>query len=193
MGYTRKSRARGQYHNCNNYMCEHNVYMHTRACSYDNYESGPTDKDFSHPNQVTLYIQRINPLIQYFTPYKGVLQRFTHNPNAYVAHNYRIIEDLAQALCDMSSLEVLQSYPMQYKALLTTICEVVPQTLILLHLTLIELVLGFPTRFLSISKYLRVTQTSFGVFLTKEPLLILCQCLVGESWVLQILFHHLLC
>ena len=44
-----------------------------------------------------------------------------HNLNARAAQHYSIIEDLAQAPCAMSALEVLQSYPSQRKALLQAI------------------------------------------------------------------------
>ena len=53
-------------------------------------------------------------------PSKGTLQH-THNLNAWAAQHYNIIEDLAQALCAMSALEVLQSCPSQRKALLQAI------------------------------------------------------------------------
>ena len=39
-------------------------------------------------------------------PSKGTLQR-THNLNVQDAQHYNIVEDLAQALCAMSTLEVL--------------------------------------------------------------------------------------
>ena len=39
-------------------------------------------------------------------PSKGTL-RHTHNLNAQAAQHYSIVEDLAQALCAMSTLEVL--------------------------------------------------------------------------------------
>jgi hypothetical protein len=53
-------------------------------------------------------------------PSKGTL-RHTHNLTAWAAHHYSIVEDLAQAPCAMSALEVLQSYPSQRKALLQAI------------------------------------------------------------------------
>ena len=49
---------------------------------------------------------------------KGVLKRLGHNPNAQAAQNYFIVEDLGQTPCAMSTLEVLQSYPPQRKALI---------------------------------------------------------------------------
>ena len=53
-------------------------------------------------------------------PSKGTL-RCTHNMNARAAQHYNIVEDLAQAPCAMSALEVLQSCPSQRKALLQAI------------------------------------------------------------------------
>jgi len=52
---------------------------------------------------------------------KSVLKKSAHNPNARVAQIYSIVEDLAQAPCVMSALEVLQTCPAQRQALLTTI------------------------------------------------------------------------
>ena len=42
---------------------------------------------------------------------KGVFKNTLHNPNSRVASNYSVVEDLAQTLCAMSALEVLQSCP----------------------------------------------------------------------------------
>ena len=53
-------------------------------------------------------------------PSKGTL-RCTHNLNAQASQHYNIIEDLAQAPCAISALEVLQSCPSQRKALLQAI------------------------------------------------------------------------
>ena len=38
---------------------------------------------------------------------KGVFKKTLHNPNARVAANYSVFEDLAQTPCAMSALEVL--------------------------------------------------------------------------------------
>ena len=54
-------------------------------------------------------------------PSKGVLQKYSYNPNAHATQNYIIVEDLAQAPSVMSALEVLQSCPSQRKALLSAI------------------------------------------------------------------------
>ena len=45
----------------------------------------------------------------------------TFNPSVRVAQNYNIVEDLAQAPCDMSALEVVQNYPSQHRTLLSVI------------------------------------------------------------------------
>jgi hypothetical protein len=44
-----------------------------------------------------------------------------HNPQARVAHNYSLVDDLAQSLDAMSVLEVLQSCPTQWKSLLSAL------------------------------------------------------------------------
>jgi hypothetical protein len=48
------------------------------------------------------------------------------NPHAHAAHNYSIVEDLTQVPSAMSSLEVLQSCPAQWKALLKAIGGIDP-------------------------------------------------------------------
>jgi hypothetical protein len=52
---------------------------------------------------------------------KGTFKKDSHNPNARAAQNYSVVEDLSQTPCTMSTLEVLQSYPSQRKALLTAL------------------------------------------------------------------------
>jgi hypothetical protein len=52
---------------------------------------------------------------------KGAFKKISHNPNARAAHNYSVVEDLSQTPCVMSTLEVLQSYPSERKALLTNL------------------------------------------------------------------------
>ena len=55
-----------------------------------------------------------------------MLSKTKHNPNARAAQNYSVVEDLAQAPCAMSTLEVLQSCPTQRKALLSSIGAIDP-------------------------------------------------------------------
>ena len=58
-----------------------------------------------------------------FAPHipKGVLKRSGHNPNARAIQNYSVVKDLGHPPCAMSALEVLQSFPSQRKALLSTL------------------------------------------------------------------------
>ena len=64
------------------------------------------------------------------------MKRTVHNPNARAAQNYNIVEDLAQAPCSMSALEVLQSCPPQRKALLDSLGAVDPADTNILHFDL---------------------------------------------------------
>ena len=50
-----------------------------------------------------------------------------HNTSTRAAQNYNIVENLAQAPLAMSTLEVLQTYPAQRKALLSAIGGIDPQ------------------------------------------------------------------
>jgi hypothetical protein len=61
-----------------------------------------------------------------FPPPKGVVRKSAFNPHACAAQNYSIVENLAQAPSAMSALEVLQSCPIQRKALLKDIGGINP-------------------------------------------------------------------
>jgi hypothetical protein len=77
----------------------------------------PTGPPFviPHPNkEPPLFIPRI-PLC------KNV-----HNPQARAAHNYSLVDDLAQSSAAMSVLEVLQTCPTQRKSLLSTLGAIDP-------------------------------------------------------------------
>ena len=96
------------------------VDLATRA---KNYEKQPEGEPPTHVGSPSLP-QSNGPLTFEKTtfeapshPSKGTL-RCTHNLNACAAQHYSIVEDLAQASCAMSALEVLQSCPSQRKALL---------------------------------------------------------------------------
>ena len=52
---------------------------------------------------------------------KGVLKCLRHNPNARATHNYSIVEDLDETPCATSALEVLQTFPLQRKSLLSAL------------------------------------------------------------------------
>lgn len=78
---------------------------------------GPPPPTVSGP----LEIEKPTPEPVVKPPPKGFLRRSSYNPNARVAQHYNIVEDLAQAPSAMSTLEVLQSFPSQRKALLSAI------------------------------------------------------------------------
>ena len=73
------------------------------------------------PTNGPLHLEQISLDTVLRPPLKGVVQKSSFNPHAHVAHNYNIVEDLAQAPSAMSALEVLQSCPTQRKALLKSI------------------------------------------------------------------------
>jgi hypothetical protein len=54
------------------------------------------------------------------------LQHNVNKPWSREAHNYSLIDDLAQSLASMSILEVLQTCPTQWKSLLSTLGAVNP-------------------------------------------------------------------
>jgi hypothetical protein len=61
-------------------------------------------------------------------PPKSTIHKSTFNPSSRAAHNYNIVEDLAQARCSMSTLEVLQHCPSQHRMLLDFIETVDPKS-----------------------------------------------------------------
>jgi hypothetical protein len=60
-------------------------------------------------------------------PPKSTIRKATFNPSSRVTQNYNIVEDLAQAPCAMSVLEVLQHCPSQRRTLLAPIGVVDPE------------------------------------------------------------------
>jgi hypothetical protein len=61
-------------------------------------------------------------------PPKSTIRKSTFNPNSRAAQNYNIVEDLAQAPCAMSALEVLQHCPNQRRMLLAAIGAFDPES-----------------------------------------------------------------
>ena len=66
-------------------------------------------------------------------PPKSTLRKSIFNTNARAEHLYNIVEDLSQAPCAMSTLEVLQSCPTQRKNLLTSLGELYLDNTNLIH------------------------------------------------------------
>jgi hypothetical protein len=61
-------------------------------------------------------------------PPKRTIHKATFNPSSRATQNYNIVEDLAQAPCVMSALEVLQHCPSQHRMLLAAIGVVDPES-----------------------------------------------------------------
>jgi hypothetical protein len=61
-------------------------------------------------------------------PPKSTIRKSTFNPNSRAAQNYNIVEDLAQASCAMSTLEVLKHCPNQCRMLLASIGAFDPES-----------------------------------------------------------------
>jgi hypothetical protein len=59
---------------------------------------------------------------------KSTICKATFNPSSRATQNYNIVEDLVQAPCAMSALEVLQHYPNQRRMLLAAIDIVDPES-----------------------------------------------------------------
>ena len=78
------------------------------------------------PTSGPIHIERPGTEPVVWPPSKGILRKYSYNPNACAAQHYSIVEDLAQAPSTMSALEVLQSCPSQWKALLSAIGGVDP-------------------------------------------------------------------
>ena len=93
-------------------MMEADVSIQTRAKKYETPRREPTGKEPMGTLANPLHID--NPTSDHVVrPPKASIKHTTHNPNARAAQNYSVVEDLAQAPCAMSILEVLQSCPVQ--------------------------------------------------------------------------------
>jgi hypothetical protein len=78
------------------------------------------------PTNGPLHLERPSLEIVLCPPPKGVVRKSAFNPHAHATQNYNIVEDLAQAPFAMSALEVLQSFPIQRKAVLKAIGGIDP-------------------------------------------------------------------
>jgi hypothetical protein len=103
----------------NVYMVRGDALIMTRAHDYSKpsaFEKGKEAEIPSLPLQIEKTLGETMTLIP-----KGAFKKASHNPNARAAQNYSVVEDLSQTPCAMFALEVLQSFPAQRKALLTTL------------------------------------------------------------------------
>jgi hypothetical protein len=103
------------------------IGLSTRAKNYDQLEGRPTTNDTPSNSQLDRSLTLEKPAFELPSrPSKETVRWTTHNFNTRVAQHYSIVEDLAQAPCAMSSLEVLQICPTQWKASLSAIDGVDP-------------------------------------------------------------------
>lgn len=117
-------------------MMSSHINVTARACDYG---ESKTSKAKSIPEAMRpLHIEQ--PSIESIPQIpKGSAKRSTINPNSRVAHNYSIIEDLAQIPCAMSALEVLQSCPTQRSAFFLEIGVVDPKNSLVLTFDMLNI------------------------------------------------------
>ena len=109
-------------------MCQEEVRISTKTTDYSQKEGSsskqPTTEPTPPPNgplQIKrLTTETIKP------PPRSILWKSAYNPHARAAQAYNIVEYLTQVPSAMSALEVLQSFPVQHKALLSAIGAVDP-------------------------------------------------------------------
>ena len=111
-------------------MSSDTTHLQTRSQNYDKPADKQEDQSSSgkapsasspkSSSNVPLSIEKPT-LDMILNPPKSTLQKGVFNPNAQASQFYNVVEDLAQAPCAMSTLEVLQSCPTQHKNLLTTL------------------------------------------------------------------------
>jgi hypothetical protein len=121
------------------------INLTTRSKTYDTPGNPDKGKDTNgtntlpDPSSSSLILPSVNPLsgplqIEKLTfdsilhPPKRTIHKSTFNPSSRAAQNYNIVEDLAQAPCAMSALEVLQHCPIQRRMLLAAIGIVDPKS-----------------------------------------------------------------
>ena len=119
--HTTPTQGAGPSHtNPPNYMMEAGVSIQTQAKKYETPGNESTGKELMGTLANPLQIERpvSNSVLR---PPKASIKHEMHNPNARVAQNYNAVEDLAQAPCTMSVLEVLHSCLVQQRTLLSTL------------------------------------------------------------------------
>jgi hypothetical protein len=103
----------------NVYMVKSDAFITTREHDYSKPNASEKGKEAEIPS-LPLQIEKTLGETMTHIP-KSAFKRASHNPNARAAQNYSVVEDLSQTPCAMSTLEVLQSFPAQRKALLTAL------------------------------------------------------------------------
>jgi hypothetical protein len=124
----------GQYINPNNpadhtilITSEEGILLQTRSRQYHETAESPPIPPETNPTLTgpPLVIPRPSTKPPLRIP-RIPLRRNVHNPQAREAHNYILVDDLAQSLAAMSVLEVLQTCPTQRKSIPSTLGAVDP-------------------------------------------------------------------
>ena len=111
-------------------MSSDTIHLQTRSQNYDKPADKKEDQSSSgkSPSASSLESSSTVPLSiekptldMILRPPNSTLQKAVFKPNVRAAQLYNVVEDLAQAPCAMSTLEVLQSCPTQRKNLLTAL------------------------------------------------------------------------
>jgi hypothetical protein len=122
----------GPYHNLNNpaertilLTSEEEILLQTRNRQYPAESTSTPPETNPTPAAPPLVIPRPTAEPPLRIP-RIPLRRNVHNPQARAAHNYSLVDDLAQSPAAMSVLEVLQTCPTQRKSLLSALGAVDP-------------------------------------------------------------------
>jgi hypothetical protein len=111
------------------------INLTTHSKTYDTPGNPDKGKDTNgignlpDPSSSSICLPSVNPLSgplqiekptfeSILRPPKSTIRKATFNPSSNATQNYNIVEDLAQAPCFMSALEVLQHCPSQRRTLL---------------------------------------------------------------------------
>jgi len=111
-------------------MGQKTINFTTKGNKYEDLKSEISNLEHVNPPPPDGLLHFDNPSLNIIScPPKGSLQNTTHNPIVRATHSSNIIEELAQNLAVMSTLEVLQSFLTQHKTFLSTIGLVDPSYL----------------------------------------------------------------
>ena len=114
----------------NVFMCDHEVNITMISHSYD-VPPSTLDQSKSQPSSSLTIEKPTIDIVQH--PTKGDLCGTMNNPNARAPHNENFVEEIAQAPCAMSSMEVLQYFPTQRNKLLSSTRFVDPYDMTSIH------------------------------------------------------------
>jgi hypothetical protein len=103
----------------NLYMMKGDAFISTRAHDYSKPSTSEKGKEVEIPS-LPLHIEKTLGETMTCIP-KCSFKKYSHNPTTRAAQNNYVVEDLSQNPCAMSTLEVLQSFPSQKKALLAAL------------------------------------------------------------------------